>query len=74
MTAAGLITRDPGTLGGEPVFAGTRVLVRSLFEYLEGGESLPAFLEQFPNVSREQAVAVLREAQDRLLQGPVERA
>jgi len=47
---------DPEILGGTPVFAGTRVPVRSLFDYLEGGESLEEFLRQFPSVRREQAI------------------
>ncbi len=46
-------------LSGMPVFAGTRVPIQNLFDYLEGGESLEDFLEGFPPVSREQAVAVL---------------
>jgi uncharacterized protein (DUF433 family) len=50
---------DPEILGGEPVFAGTRVPVRSLFDYLEGGESLDEFLRQFPSVERAQAIAAL---------------
>lgn len=66
-SATPVIARDERILGGDPVFPGTRVLIRSLFEYLEGGESLEAFLEQFPNVRSEQAVAVLREARRRLV-------
>ena len=54
--------RDPGILGGTPVFIGTRVPVRILFEYLEAGDSLEVFLEQFPTVKREQAVAALETA------------
>ena len=50
---------DPEIMGGVPVFTGTRVPVRSLFDYLEGGESLDEFLRQFPSVKREQAVAAL---------------
>jgi uncharacterized protein (DUF433 family) len=52
---------DPEVLGGALVFAGTRVPVRSLFDHLEGGDSLDDFLEGFPTVSREQAVAALEE-------------
>ena len=55
------ITRDAAILGGEPVCAGTRVPVRSLFDHLEGGESIEDFLEGFPGVKREQVVAVLEE-------------
>lgn len=60
---------DPEILGGTPVFAGTRVPVRSLFDYLEGGESLDEFLRQFPSVKREQAIAALDVARDSLLSG-----
>ena len=56
------IITDPEIMGGTPVFAGTRVPVRVLFEYLEAGDSLDTFLEDFPTVSRELAVAVLEEA------------
>jgi uncharacterized protein (DUF433 family) len=51
--------RHPGILGGTPVFVGTRVPVRSLFDYIEGGETLDEFLHQFPSVKREQAIAAL---------------
>jgi uncharacterized protein (DUF433 family) len=61
-TLRGITQSDPEILSGEPVFVGTRVPVRSLFEYLEGGETLPEFLEQFPSVRREQAIAVLESA------------
>jgi uncharacterized protein (DUF433 family) len=56
------ITRDAETLHGQPVFRGTRVPVQTLFEYLEGGETLDDLLEGFPTVSRELAVAALEEA------------
>jgi uncharacterized protein (DUF433 family) len=56
------IITDPEIMGGTPVFAGTRVPVRILFEHLEAGDSLDVFLEDFPTVSRELAVAVLEEA------------
>ena len=52
-------SRDPEILGGTPVFRGTRVPIRSLFDYLEGGETLDEFLHQFPSVQRAQAVALL---------------
>ncbi len=58
---------DPEILGGTPVFTGTRVPVRSLFDYLEGGESLDEFLRQFPSVKREQAIAALDAARESLL-------
>ena len=51
--------RDPETLGGQPIFAGTRVPVRILFEYLEAGDNLEIFLNDFPSVSREQAISAL---------------
>ena len=60
---------DPDILGGTPVFVGTRVPVRALFDYLEGGESLDEFLRQFPSVKREQAIAALDEARESLLAG-----
>jgi uncharacterized protein (DUF433 family) len=50
---------DPEILGGVPVFVGTRVPVQSLFDYLEGGETLDEFLRQFPSVKRSQAVRAL---------------
>lgn len=60
MTAlTGIIRRDPEVLSGTLVFAGTRVPVRSLFDYLEGGESIEEFLRQFPSVQKTQAIAVL---------------
>jgi uncharacterized protein (DUF433 family) len=58
-TLAGVTHRHPEILSGTPVFVGTRVPVRSLFDYLEGGDSLEEFLHQFPSVRREQAIAVL---------------
>ena len=53
-----LILIDPEVLGGTPVFKGTRVPVESLFDHLEAGISLDEFLEDFPSVTREQAIAV----------------
>lgn len=55
----GIVHSDPDILGGLPVFVGTRVPVKSLFDYLEGGETLDEFLRQFPTVKREQAIAAL---------------
>ncbi len=66
---AGIISIDPGRHSGAPCFAGTRVPVQDLFEWLQGGESLESFLESFPTVSREQAAAVLELAEKRLLDG-----
>ena len=53
------IHSDPETMGGTPVFIGTRVPAQTLVDYLEGGDSLDEFLADFPSVSREQAVAAL---------------
>ena len=54
-----VVHSDPEILGGTPVFVGTRVPVKSLFDHLEAGDSLDVFLDSFPSVSREQAVAAL---------------
>ena len=62
-----IVHSDPEIVSGEPVFVGTRVPVRNLLDYLEGGESLDEFLDDFPTVSREQAVAFLQEAGRALL-------
>ena len=67
MNASPNVHSDPEILGGTPVFVGTRVPVKTLFDHLSGGDPLEVFLDDFPSVSREQAVAVLEEAQDRLL-------
>jgi uncharacterized protein (DUF433 family) len=58
---------DPDILGGTPVFVGTRVPVKTLLDYLEAGDSLDEFLDHFPSVDREQAVAVLELAKEMLL-------
>jgi uncharacterized protein (DUF433 family) len=58
-TLTGITQRHPEILSGTPVFVGTRVPVRSLFDYLEGGDTLEEFLHQFPSVKREQTIAVL---------------
>jgi uncharacterized protein (DUF433 family) len=63
MTAESLITSDPKILDGTPVFKGTRVPVRTLFDYLSDDLSLEYFLESFPCVNREQATNVLSAAQ-----------
>jgi uncharacterized protein (DUF433 family) len=57
-----LITVDPEIHSGTPVFAGTRVPVKALFDHLEAGDSLEVFLDDFPSVAREQAIAVLEKA------------
>jgi uncharacterized protein (DUF433 family) len=59
-TTPSVIHSDPDILGGTPVFRGTRVPFRALLDYLEAGDSLTDFLEDFPTVTREQAVAALR--------------
>lgn len=63
----GVVHSDPDILGGTPVFVGTRVPAKSLFDYLEGGDTLDDFLKQFPSVRREQAVAALELARDTVL-------
>lgn len=65
-----VIVKNRDILGGTPVFRGTRVPVQVLFDYLEGGETLEDFLEGFPTVSRESAVAALEEAKQLLLSRP----
>jgi uncharacterized protein (DUF433 family) len=63
MNSNDLITVDPETLGGTPVFHGTRVPVKTLFEYLENDYSLEEFLECFPSVSRDLAREVLQRSE-----------
>jgi uncharacterized protein (DUF433 family) len=62
-----LISSSSDILGGTPVFAGTRVPVQTLIDYLEGGESIDAFLDGFPTVKREQVIAFLEEAKARMV-------
>ena len=59
MQATDIIVKDPDILGGTPVFYGTRVPFQALLDYLEGGETLDEFLDDFPTVSRDAAVAAL---------------
>ena len=61
-----LITRNPDVLGGTPVFAATRVPVRTLTDYLEAGDSIDEFLDDFPSVSRAQVIEFLERARDQL--------
>ncbi len=61
------ITQDPLLMSGTPCFVGTRVPVKSLFDYLEAGDSLDTFLEQFPTVTREVAIHVLEAIRTALL-------
>ena len=67
MNEVPLIQSSENVLGGTPVFAGTRVSVKTLFDYLEGGENLDEFLDDFPAVSKEQAVNVLEMMKEVLL-------
>jgi uncharacterized protein (DUF433 family) len=62
------ISTAPDVLGGTPVFAGTRVPIQTLFDYLEGGESIDDFLDGFPSVSRDQIISFLEMAKDRLIE------
>ena len=66
-TSQQIIHSDPETLGGTPVFVGTRVPVQTLLDYLAEGASLDEFLDHFPTVTREQAVAALELAKEMLL-------
>jgi uncharacterized protein (DUF433 family) len=59
-----IIVKDPDILGGTPVFRGTRVPLHALFDSIESGETLEEFLEGFPSVSREMAVAALEQARE----------
>lgn len=68
-TKTSVVHSDPGILGGTPVFAGTRVPVQVLFDYLEAGDSLDRFLDQFPTVTRDQAQAALELAREALMAG-----
>ncbi|MBK6972109.1 MAG: DUF433 domain-containing protein [Sterolibacteriaceae bacterium] len=62
-----VISCDTNVMGGTPVFTGTRVPVQTLLDYLEAGESIDDFLEGFPSVGREQIIAFLEQAKDRLV-------
>jgi uncharacterized protein (DUF433 family) len=68
-TRQSVIHSDPEILGGTPVFIGTRVPAQTLIDYLEGGHPLDEFLDDFPSVTREQAVAALEEAKKILVSG-----
>ncbi|HEU4454840.1 MAG TPA: DUF433 domain-containing protein [Longimicrobium sp.] len=63
-----VIHSDPEILGGTPVFVGTRVPLRNLIDYLEGGHPLEEFLDDFPSVTREQSIAALEEAKHALIE------
>ena len=62
-----IVHSDPEILGGTPVFVGTRVPVQAMIDYLEGGHSLEEFLDDFPTVSRELAIAALEQAKAHLI-------
>ena len=61
-----VVERNPEILGGTPVFAGTRVPVKNLTDYLEGGSTIDEFLDDFPTVKRDQVIALLEEAREYL--------
>lgn len=63
-----IVSCSPDILGGTPVFAGTRVPIQTLIDYLEGGESIDEFLKGFPTVTREQVIAFLEEAKARVVE------
>jgi uncharacterized protein (DUF433 family) len=67
MRKSSAVRSDPEILGGTPVFAGTRVPVQALIDYIEGGHSLTEFLDDFPTVSRELAIDVLEQAKAHLI-------
>jgi uncharacterized protein (DUF433 family) len=62
MTGSSVVHSDPDILGGTPVFVGTRVPVQALIDYIEGGHSLNEFLDDFPTVTRDIAIAALEQA------------
>jgi uncharacterized protein (DUF433 family) len=64
----GIIHSDPEIMGGTPVFVGTRVPLQNLIDYLEGGESVEDFLEAFPTVNHEQAIAVIEAGKLKMLE------
>jgi uncharacterized protein (DUF433 family) len=66
--AANIVVRDPEILGGTPVFRGTRVPFQNLLDYLEGGETLDEFLDDFPTVTRVAAIAALEQAKALLVE------
>ena len=65
-----VVVQDDEILGGEPVFAGTRVPVKSLFDHLEAGDSIEDFLDGFPSVKREQVITLLEESKAHALAAP----
>lgn len=69
LTRGKVIHSDPEILGGTPVFVGTRVPVQALIDYLKAGRPLDVFLDDFPSVTRDQAVTILEEAKQVLVSG-----
>jgi uncharacterized protein (DUF433 family) len=69
MTKQQLISTQEDVLGGTPVFYGTRVPIKTFFDYLEAGDSINAFLDDFPSVTREQAILFLEYAKDTVVAG-----
>ena len=67
MKEVSVVHSDPDILGGTPVFVGTRVPVQALIDYIEGGHSLNGFLDDFPSVTREVAIAALEQAKAHLI-------
>lgn len=67
-----VIAVDPDIMSGTPCFAGTRVPIQHLIDYLEAGDSIEDFLDGFPSVSRDQVIAFLEEAKDRVLAAAAE--
>jgi uncharacterized protein (DUF433 family) len=67
MKKSSVVHSDPGILGGTPVFVGTRVPVQALIDYFEGGHSLEEFLDDFPTVTRDLAIAALEQAKAHLI-------
>lgn len=62
-----IITSSPEVMGGTPVFAGTRVPVQTLIDYIKGGDSIDDFLDGFPTVTKQQVIAFLEEAQQQMI-------
>jgi uncharacterized protein (DUF433 family) len=67
MNRSSVVHSDPDILGGTPVFVGTRVPVQALIDYIEGGHTLKKFLEDFPSVPRDLAIAALEQAKRHLI-------
>ena len=64
---ARIVSKSPDVMGGTPVFAGTRVPIQTLLDYVEAGDSIDDFLDGFPTVRREQVIGLLEEATERLI-------